>query len=153
MTRNRGFTLLEMTIVLVIIGLLMALVPPALSGALESAQNKDAARRVAAALRTARANAVATYRDATVTLDVENKRFTVSGRSKVYELPEQLTMKVDTVQSEVIDEGIASIRFHPDGTSTGGRVTLSQGEEVSFMIDIDWLTGRVRIANDHARAR
>lgn len=146
-TRCRGFTLLELTVVLVILGLLLAVVPPVLSGALESAQNKDAARRVAAALRSARAHAVATYRDATVTLDVDKHRFSVSGSGKVHELPERLVMKVDTVQSEVIDEGIAAIRFHPDGTSTGGRVTLSQGEDVSFLIDVDWLTGRVRISN------
>ena len=37
-----------------------------------------------------------------------------------------------------------AIRFYPDGSSTGGRITVSSGER-KFLVDVDWLTGRVSI--------
>ncbi len=39
-----------------------------------------------------------------------------------------------------------SIRFYPDGSSTGGRNTGSSGEG-KYLVDVDWLTGRVSIAD------
>ncbi|NBC88790.1 MAG: hypothetical protein GVX90_04750 [Alphaproteobacteria bacterium] len=38
----------------------------------------------------------------------------------------------------------ARFRFFPDGSATGGRITLSRDER-QYRIDIDWLTGRVKI--------
>ncbi len=37
-----------------------------------------------------------------------------------------------------------AIRFYPDGSSTGGRITVASGER-KFLVDVDWLTGRVSI--------
>ena len=49
-----------------------------------------------------------------------------------------------TAQSEIVDDKHGAIRFYPDGSSTGGRVTLASGER-KFLVDVDWLTGRVTI--------
>ncbi len=43
--------------------------------------------------------------------------------------------------------GRGGIRFYPDGSSTGGRVTLSL-EGLQMRVDVEWLTGRVRITED-----
>ena len=42
------------------------------------------------------------------------------------------------------EQDTGAIRFFPDGSSTGGRVTLMVGER-SYAVDVDWLTGRVRV--------
>jgi general secretion pathway protein H len=40
---------------------------------------------------------------------------------------------------------LGSIRFFPDGSSTGGSISLASGRETHTVV-VDWLTGRVRIS-------
>ena len=42
--------------------------------------------------------------------------------------PQRLDLKLYTAQSEIVDDKRGAIRFYPDGSSTGGRVTLASGE-------------------------
>jgi general secretion pathway protein H len=142
--RQRGFTLIELMVVLAILGLAYALVPPLFSGALATAELKGATRQLAAGLRQVRNYAVVKRTEAVLTLDVENREFTMSGDSRTYRLPRQVQLKLQTAQREAINDKIASIRFYADGSSDGGRVTLDSGER-SFEVDVNWLTGRVAI--------
>ena len=41
---------------------------------------------------------------------------------------------------------IGDIRFQPDGSSTGGRITLADGRR-RMAVGVDWLTGRVSVAD------
>ena len=56
----------------------------------------------------------------------------------------RLELKLYTAQSEIVDDRRGAIRFYPDGSSTGGRVTVAAGER-RLLVDVDWLTGRVSI--------
>jgi general secretion pathway protein H len=140
----RGFTLLEMLLVLVIAAAGYALVVRFTSGGVSGAELKSAARAVAAGLRDARGTAIATQETAALTLDLEARRFEVSGGGRARALPPRLELKLYTAQAEIKDERRGSIRFYPDGSSTGGRVTLGSGER-KLLVDVDWLTGRVTI--------
>lgn len=139
-----GFTLIELVVVLAILGLAYALVPPLFSGARASAELKGATRQLAAGLRQARNYAVTRRTEAVFTLDVEKRDFTVSGDARTYRLPRQLQLKLVTSQNEVVGDKQASIRFYADGSSNGGRITLGSGES-SLEIDVNWLTGHVAI--------
>lgn len=68
----------------------------------------------------------------------------MSGDDKPRILPHQAEIGVYTAQGEVVDANNAAIRFYPDGSSTGGRVTLAMGER-KYLIDVDWLTGQTEI--------
>ena len=48
-------------------------------------------------------------------------------------------------QYMISDDKVGAIRFYPDGSSTGGRITVASGER-KYLVDVDWLTGRVSIA-------
>ena len=140
----RGFTLLELLVVLFLLGLVYALAAPALDAGATGLRMKSAARQVAAGLRKARGVAVAGRREAVLALDVEQRSFSVTGDPKTYELPKALDFALFTAQSEVLTGQAANIRFYPDGSSTGGRVTISAGESKQI-VDVDWLTGRVKL--------
>jgi len=142
--RNRGFTLLELIVVLALMAVLMTVVPPMISSALPGTQLKSASRELAASLRYARNHALTAREEATLTLDVEKHSFKMTGREKSYAIPENLKIEILTAESETKGENIGAIRFFPDGGSTGGRITLSYGER-AFGVDVDWLTGKVRI--------
>jgi general secretion pathway protein H len=143
-TPSRGFTLLELLFVLALMVLMLALVPPLLTGSVSGAQLKAAARELAAGLSQARSEAILRQRDAVLVLDVDRRSYQITGTARVFRLPEKLDFKLYTAQSELAGGSAGAIRFFPDGSSTGGRITVSAGER-SFGVDVDWLTGRVRI--------
>ena len=144
MNQARGFTLIELMVVIMLIAAAYVLVPRYLFSGVSGADLKASSRDIAAGLRMARAEAVNTRRDTSLTLDMEKRTFTING-AQTRKLPELLEMKLVTAQSEVVNQSQASIRFFPDGSSTGGRVTVASGER-KYEVDVDWLTGRVTIA-------
>lgn len=141
---SRGFTLLEILLVLFLTGLAYGLAVPMISSGAVTLELKGATRQLAAGLRKARGVAIAQRDEATLTVDVEQRQFMLSGDSKTYPVSKKVELELFTAQSEQIGEKIGNIRFFPDGTSTGGRITLTaQGS--SFTVDVDWLTGKVVI--------
>jgi general secretion pathway protein H len=139
-----GFTLLEVILVLVIGAAIYAIVLGGPLGKANAADLRAAARTLASGLRQAQTTAMATRRDATLTVDVEAREFVTTNDPQVRKLPDGLDMKVFTAQSEVSSERRAAIRFYPDGSSTGGRISVASGER-KYLVDVDWLTGRVSI--------
>jgi general secretion pathway protein H len=139
-----GFTLLEIVIVIALGAVMYALILSSPIGKASAADLKSAARSIAAGLRTAQTTAMATRRDATLTVDMESREYVTSGEHDVRTLPKNIDLKLFTAQTEVENEHRGSIRFYPDGSSTGGRITVSSGER-KYLVDVDWLTGRVAI--------
>ena len=141
---QRGFTLVEMLVVMTIMVLVYAMTAPMISAGVSGAELKAAARQVAAGLRKARSEAVTHKNEVSLTVDVEERQFDLSGDNRVYRLPEKIEISLFTAQSELKDAKTGAIRFYPDGSSTGGRVTLSRDER-KFLVDVDWMTGQVKI--------
>ena len=115
-------------------------------GKASAADLKAAARSLAAGLRAAQSIAMATRRDALLTVDMESREYLTTGELQAHTLPKSLELKLYTAQTEVTSERRGSIRFYPDGSSTGGRITVSAGER-KYLVDVDWLTGRVSIGD------
>ena len=146
---QRGFTLLEMLVALVIGVLLVTLVPPLLSGLGGGVELRSAARQLAAGLRSARNQAVTRQQEAVLTLDLAQHRFGVSGDPRVIALPNSVAFNLYTAQSELLDQTTGNIRFFPDGSSTGGAITVSN-PKIAYRINVDWLTGAVGIVEQGA---
>ncbi|HKW81859.1 MAG TPA: GspH/FimT family pseudopilin [Casimicrobiaceae bacterium] len=142
--RPAGFTMLEILIVLMLIGLLVGIVVPMLGGGVSTAELKGDARALAAGLRQARAQAIAQRGEALLQLDVAGHSFRVPPDPRVHKLAEAIELKLFTAQSDLIDDRVGAIRFFADGGSNGGRITLAAGER-KYDVDVDWLTGRVAI--------
>ena len=143
---TRGFTLIELLAVLFIGALVYALLLGVPLRGTSTADLKSSARSLASGLRQAQSTAMATRRDATLTLDLESREFMVTGSEGTRTLPKDLELKLYTAQTEATSERKGAIRFYPDGSSTGGRITVSAGER-KYEVDVDWLTGRVSIAD------
>lgn len=142
---SAGVSLLELLIVLSIMAILAAVVLPLLGGSgVSTGELKSAARQVAAGLRVARSEALATHQETRVVLDLEQRTFRIDRDTRVHALPRPIEVKLFTAQSDLVNERVGAIRFFPDGGSNGGRVTLAAGAR-KYDVDIDWLTGRVAI--------
>jgi general secretion pathway protein H len=141
--RSQGFTLLELIVVLVIMGLGFAAIGISLSSGNETTELKATARDMASTLRYAKGQAQLSHQETTLTIDFEENSYSVSGRNKVYEIPQTIDTTMHTGQNELTD-GKGSIRFFPDGSSSGGWIKLERGK-MAWRIDINWLTGQVEI--------
>ncbi len=146
--RDSGYTLIELLVVLALLGLITAIAVPSFTTALPGARLRAAARDLGAELRFARARAIASNRETLLTVDLTNRRYEVEGAGKSRALPDGLELVMRTAQSEIVGAERASIRFFPDGGSTGGRITLTLGARV-YLVGVDWLTGRITVVDRH----
>lgn len=138
-----GFTLIELLAVLFILALVAAFVVPSLGGG-ESVELRSAARTLAAGLRHTRNQALNDNRSATLALDVAKREFQLPGEKRRHKLPGRIDIVLFTARSEQQSPELGAIRFFPDGSSTGGRITLST-ERLRYLVNVDWLTGRVSV--------
>lgn len=142
--RDGGFTLLEVIVALVVVGLALGLVlarGPARSPAVEL---RAGAQDVAQALRLARARAIFQDRPVALTLDLRAHSYRVDG-GPPHTLPAALTLSA-TSAAGAAARGLAGFRFAPDGSSTGGRIELAMNGQRA-LVALDWLTGRVSVSH------
>lgn len=139
----RAFTLLEMLAVIILIGIAAAAVSISVAHGLASARINAAAGELAAALRATRTQAI---------VHGEQRIFQVDTRDDVYRganqrdvrLPKGLDLSVTSATNDQTGGDIARIRFFPDGSSTGGRITLRSGKR-EWHINVSWLTGAISV--------
>jgi general secretion pathway protein H len=141
---DAGFTLFEVLVVLAIVGLVTAVVAPVLFRGLAGTQARAVAYEIAAALRQARGEAVAQNTDVAVTFDLSRRAYAVE-RSRPKPVPDGVAMELYAATVEQLDAASGGIRFFPDGSATGGQVTIGDGT-ARYAVDVDWLTGRVSIS-------
>ena len=139
--KAQGFALVEFLAVLVIIALVSSVTLPAFTRG-STIEVLAAARTVAAGLRQTRDRAITSNRAAIMEVDVGRKQIVLKKQSR--QLPHRVHLKLLTAKRERLGVSRGAIRFFPDGSSTGGRVTLIQNN-LGYLVDVDWLTGRVVI--------
>jgi general secretion pathway protein H len=143
MRSNAGFTLLELIVVLAIVALGYSAVAVNFSSGNDAMALKAAARDLTSGLRYVRSQAMLSHETATLDFNLSENSYSLTGQEKIYTLPENIDVTINTAKEELHD-GVAKLRFFPDGSSIGGRVTLEKKSHVQE-ININWLTGHVTL--------
>lgn len=136
---SKGFTLVELIVVLMIVALMMALIGTSISRNISGAEMRSAASKVAASMRYARTKAILSKSEQVFLLDTESLEYKAADRDVVV-LPEGMRAELNTARSELTSETAGGIRFFPDGGSTGGNVRLEANGRI-YRINVTWLTG------------
>ncbi len=137
----RGFTLIELMVVMMLVMLLFAVVGVSVTRSVEGAELRAVEREITAGLRHTRGQAIIQRSQQVFTVDTEKRTWRAAGKDPV-ELPEGLEITMNTARSELTGEGTGNIRFYPDGASTGGSIVL-QAQEREWHIAVAWLTGEI----------
>jgi general secretion pathway protein H len=139
----RGFTLVELLVVLAIVGALLAVAPTALHRFKESSDYRDTVRRMAAGLASARHSAVTGGRPVAFSVNLTERSYGVEGQT-VLPLPEGLQVQATVADTNLLN-GVASIRFYPGGNATGGTIEILRASGVGARLRTDWLDGRIAV--------
>lgn len=165
--RGTGFTLFELLVVLILIGLITSLVGPRLFKTLNRRNIDSAARQIAAALRYARSQAVTEKNLYLANFDMDACQLTI----KCYGLPEEEDLQNQTVRpydkprvytltpgirfsqgqlisGKTIETGAFEIGFYPAGGTTGGKILLIDEKGRQYSIAVDMITGSVNIKQE-----
>lgn len=139
--RGRGFTLIELLVVFAILALLVGLAPPAFERLRESAQYRNAVRTMLGEMRQARAMARDQGREVPFTVDLREKSYGLPG-GVMHPLAPALQLRA-TVAGRELHDGMAAIRFLPEGGATGGSVEIVRAAGNGVRLRVDWLSGQV----------
>ena len=144
MSRVRGFTLLEMMVVLVVIASVVAIGASVMARKLPGQKLQHAAKELAAQLRYTRAQAIASGQPQLFTFDARTREWRAGDR-RDGKLARDIQVLATGARNEAQREGVAAVRFFPEGAATGGRFLLSHGKS-AWQVDVEWLTGEVRVS-------
>jgi len=140
-SRQHGFTLMELVAVMALLAVAIAVVSFSVSKSLTSAKIEAASRDLAAMLKYTRGQAIVKGQQQIFELNIETNSYKAPGRA-IVRLPPSMHLGLLTATNELTSAQSGSIRFYPDGSSTGGHVTVYLGKR-EWHINVSWLTGEV----------
>ncbi len=142
----KGFTLLELLVVICLVSLLMAIVFPSLYGA-EGMRLKSDAKRIASVLRYLNDSSIATKGTYTLTFDFGEN--TISWKGPDAEKTEEFRSlsSVELPSKGNVSEGQVSVSFGPLGIQENLVVHLRQSGD-TIMVAFNQLSGRATIKKD-----
>ncbi|MFC5489670.1 GspH/FimT family pseudopilin [Dokdonella soli] len=141
--RALGFTLIELMAVIVLLAIALTAVTFSFSKSLQGARIRGASRDLVAALRYTRGQAIVKGEQEVLTLDLDNNSYTAPGKGAV-QLPKGMSLRLTTAETEQTGANSGGIRFFADGSSTGGRISVLQGQR-EWRINVAWLTGDIAL--------
>ncbi len=131
--QDRGFTLLELILVMVILSTVLAMAAPSLSGFFGSRQTHDTAAQILALTQLARSRAISEGIVYRLNFDTTERRYWLTaqqagtfeeletGLGRKFALPKDMVMELEEVEREDMK---MFIEFTPQGTMTAGTVRL-----------------------------
>jgi general secretion pathway protein H len=141
---ERGFALIEIVCMLAIIGLLAAIILPALPRATTRAKLESYAVETAALLKADRNTALRRQIQVKTTIDAEARSIRSGVTGRMVRLPKDVTLEA-MLASRCGDRTTGrSIDFFPSGMSCGGAIALAR-PGMGYEIRVNWLTGGVEI--------
>lgn len=158
---NRGFTLVEIMIVVIIVAVMFAVALPSLRGVNDNNRLRASVRELTNLMKYARTEAVFSGRTTEVFLDTEHHEFWLDLRRPVERGSEKkkgsmerrrgLEKKVafdaiNAVEQNILKKGIIAVDFYPDGTASPTLISLKNDRETRYTVEVIRSTGQIEIS-------
>jgi general secretion pathway protein H len=139
----RGFTLIELMLVLMLMGIASVIVLPNIEKGMQDREVRRSALGLAAAARNLRSRALDEGMPQLLILDLEQNNYRAARGAEVH-LPPNVKFSA-IVGGEIIDREARQFVFFPNGSSHGGAIALSGGHGISYAIHLEPLTGKIQV--------
>jgi general secretion pathway protein H len=141
---EQGFALIEILCVLAIIGLLAAIILPAIPRATTRAKLESFAVQTAALLKADRNAALRRQIQVTTLIDAAARSIRSGATGRIIRLPDDVSLDAILATRCADQNAGRSIDFFPSGMSCGGVLALAR-PGMGFEVRVNWLTGGVDI--------
>lgn len=119
MRSDKGFTLIELIVVLVVMGIIAGVIVPRYAGSFDSIRFRKTMSELVSFLRESRIGAMASAGTRHVTFDL-HRGFCWNDDKKVFILPDKIEMFTDKIESR--DDQTKIITFYPNGMALAERM-------------------------------
>ncbi|MGH7931451.1 MAG: prepilin-type N-terminal cleavage/methylation domain-containing protein [Candidatus Binatia bacterium] len=140
---NRAFTLFELMLVLVLLGLSAMVVLPSIDKGIKNREARQAALGFAAVARELGNRARSEGVPQRLVVDKARNSYLVA-RNHEIALPANLSF-AGVQGGEILEHGLHRFSFFPNGASFGGRVDFAAGKGIEYSVRFHALTGRVEV--------
>jgi general secretion pathway protein H len=140
---SRGFTFIEILVVTALITVSASLVYLSVGRSAEQKQGKLFAQEMVSLVKKARRASVAISRPVAFYISSMGRLCWVEGSDASLKIPEKVLVQASGIAH--VDSDIYGLYFYPDGSSSGGELSLSTGGELFFVFRVDMLTGLVSL--------
>ena len=144
---TRGFTFIEMIVVLAIVGLAAAVVVPALDAGLDSREVRRATRQIAATMHHMRSEALSTCKLRRMRIDPAENRIETDDDGRWAVLTDRAI--IERVEGgSMAGDGTVDILFYANGSNSGADLVIASRRDRSsnrIRLLLDPLVGTVRV--------
>ena len=156
-SREKGFTLLELVVVLVVIALAIAISYPSLSRGTSALHLRSVGRDVLNSLRYARERAITEQTVMRVTVNKGERKITLTDDygegSRTFVLPDDVRIQSMVLAGQEVREGPLVVRFLPNGSATEAEILLQSVTGGALRIVADSITGGARVVVEQRGGR
>lgn len=150
--RPSGFTLIELVIVLIIIGIATGLAGIYIGSSSDNLALRTFTKDVSAILRYARNHAASEKVTYHFIIDIEEKMYRLYADKVVEDKPLVVINKPIPEELEVIventGEDVYDIQFFPRGSSSGGIIEVKNEKGGAYLILVNRITGKVEVEKE-----
>ncbi len=141
---NQGFSLLELLLVLLLLGVSSLIVLPTIDNGLREREVRRSALGLAAVARELRSRAVYEGIPQRLVLNVVDNSYLVA-RDREVHLPSAVRFS-QVEGGETLERSVRQFIFFPNGSSLGGEIGLSGGRNAtSYSVRLEPLSGKVDV--------
>ena len=140
--KQSGFTLLELIVAFTIATLLVTMSTPMVMRMYDSMVYRGAVKDMVSAIETTRYAAITQGQAIDITIVPTDNAFQVGQGENNY-LPKSLKLTIEAAQEMSEIKGAGTIRYYPDGSSSGGSIQILRPSGQGVILHVDWLLGRL----------
>lgn len=147
---QRGFTLIELIATITLMALVLTTAPAAYEKIRDAMSFRAAIADTTSALKRARVAAVLQGHPVELAVHLEQHQLHTPGE-KTVSIDSRITLDMHGVIS-LSNPDLPVFRFYPDGSATGGSLTLTTPTGRAQRIEIDWFTGQLLLSHPPTEA-